>query len=74
MRQELGQPKNVKCEYLDKNGIRQRYDGCSSYSLERAKAFYTETGGWEYVSSGYITFHDGVENKWDELHHFFVKQ
>jgi len=54
--------------------IRINYDGCSSGTLEDGKKFYDKCGnGWVYIGSGHKTWHNGRENNWKELHHFFIK-
>lgn len=55
-------------EFLNKDGERQHYEACSESDLETAKAFYHNR---EYIGSGYIMYHDGVENVYKKEHHFF---
>lgn len=53
------------------NGVRQRYDACSTSTLKKAKKFYKEA--FIYIGSGtgelYI---NGVKNMFDKEHHFFI--
>ena len=51
------------------NGQIIDYDVCGSKSLEDTKSFYGDN--YEYIGSSFTTYHDGVKNEWDELHHFF---
>lgn len=53
------------------NGIRQYYDACSRSSLEEAKEYYKD---FDYIGSGYITYHNNTKNVWKQLTHFFIKK
>lgn len=72
MRYDTFDNRNVHCECVI-DGNRMTYDGCSTRSLEKAKEFYT-SDKWEYMGEGYTTYHDGVKNEWNELHHFFKRK
>ena len=53
------------------NGVRQPYDGCSSGSLEEAKAFYKN---YEYIGSNDgLIYVNGVKNDFNRKYHFFIK-
>ena len=51
-------------------GKRVHYDACSSGTLEEGRRFYGDR--YEYIGSGFKTWHNGVENNWKEEHHFFI--
>lgn len=53
------------------NGVRSQYNGCSENTLEKAKEFY-DADKWEYIGSGFKAWHNGVENNWEQEHHFFI--
>lgn len=58
------------------NGLVKNYDGCSSDSLEAAKAFYEDL--WEdkckYIGSSNAFIFDDKISKSDLIYHFFIKE
>lgn len=54
------------------NGIKMKYDACSSNTLEHALNYYKDY--FEYIGSGtgeiYI---NGKKNMFNGIHHFFIK-
>jgi len=58
------------CECLV-NGIRIKYDACSSYSRFQAKKSYEHA--FKYIGSGYTYWVNGKLQIANEEHHFFVE-
>lgn len=70
MKTQYQSRETVTCE-CEVNGEKVFYDGCSSNTLEKAKVFYNPDQ-WEYIGSGFKTWHNGLESNWHHEHHFFI--
>jgi len=51
------------------NNARVDYDACSTGSKKEADEFYGKN--FDYMGSGFTTYHNGTKNDWTEEHHFY---
>lgn len=54
------------------DGEKVHYHACTELTREQAEEYY-RPDLFQYMGSGYITYHNGVKNVWDNLHNFYTR-